>query len=184
MNWATKAKNSIYTRDSKGNLIIRDAVIMQGRNRTGSWSNFSGAPTKMNPAGGKRSFNLVLSESVANDLRDEGWNIKTMAPRDDQEDTLYFTEIILNMDKKVEPDVYLCTEWAGRKRKTRLHGDDVGQLDDIRFERVDINIYPHVHANGVKGHCNQLVVIQARNDLFGGEYDEWEDVADSEDQPW
>ena len=67
------------------------------------------------------------------------------------------------------------TEWAGKKKKTRLHGDDVGQLDDIRFARADVNIYPHVHDKGIKGHCNQLVVIQAKNDLFDGAYDEYEE---------
>ena len=176
MNWATKAKESVFTRDIKGNLIVRDAVIMQGMNRNGRWSNFSGGPTKINPAGGKRSFNLVLPENVANELIDEGWKVKSIPPRDDQDDVLYFTAI--------EPDVYLCTEWAGKKRKTRLHGDDVGQLDDIRFARADVNIYPHEHDRGIKGHCNQLVVIQARNDLFDGDYDEYEEVANEEEQPW
>ena len=54
-------------------------------------------------------------------------------------------------------------------------------LDDVRFEHADVNIYPHVHANGIKGHCNQLVVIQAVNDLFDGDYDEYEEVTDDQD---
>lgn len=177
MSWTSRAKNSQFSRDMNGNLQIRDAVIMQGRNQNGSWSNFSGHPTKVNPQGGKRTFNVVLTEDVATELQNEGWNIKMIPPRtDDQEDNLYFTEIVLNMEKKVEPDVYLCTEWAGKKKKTRLHGDDVAQLDDIRFARADVNIYPHVHDRGVKGHCNQLVVIQAKNDLFDGIYDEYEEA--------
>ena len=183
MNWTEKAKASIFGRDSRGNLVVRDAVIMQGKNKNGSWSNFKGAPTKVNTIGGKRTFNLVIPERMVKELEDDGWKIRSIPPRDDQDDILYFTEIVLNMEKKVEPDIYLCSEFGGRKRKTRLHGDDVGMLDDIRFERADVNIYPHVHANGVKGHCNQLVVIQARNDLFDGDYDEYEEVTD-EDQPW
>lgn len=175
MSWTSKAKESMFARDNNGNLLVRDAVIMQGRNANGNWSNFSGRKTKVNPNGGKRTFNIVLPEDVALELRDEGWNIKMMQPRDDQEDILYFTEIVLNMEKKVEPDVYLCTEWAGKKKKTRLHGDDVGQLDDIRFAHADVNIYPHMHDKGIKGHCNQLVVIQAKNDLFDGRYDEYEE---------
>ena len=138
MSWTSKAKESQFARDVNGNLLIRDAVIMQGRNANGNWSNFSGREKKVNPHGGKRTFNVVLPEDVAMELRSEGWNIKMMQPRDDQEDVLYFTEIVLNMEKKVEPDVYLCTEWAGKKKKTRLHGDDVGQLDDIRFARADV----------------------------------------------
>lgn len=176
MSWTSRAKESVFTRDQNGNLIVRNAVIMQGRNVNGSWSNFSGNPTRVNPGGGKRTFNVVLPENVAAALQDEGWNIKMIPPKsDDQEDILYFTEIVLNMEKKVEPDIYLCTEWAGTKKKTRLHGDDVSQLDDIRFARADVNIYPHQHDRGIKGHCNQLVVIQAKNDLFDGAYDEYEE---------
>ena len=176
MSWTSRAKESIFERDTQGNLVVRNAVIMQGKNINGNWSNFAGKPTRVNPSGGKRTFNIVMPEDVAQELISEGWNIKSIPPRsDDQEDVLYFTEIVLNMAKKVEPDVYLCTEWAGRKKKTRLHGDDVAQLDDIRFARADVNIYPHVHEGGVKGHCNQLVVIQAKNDLFDGAYDEYEE---------
>lgn len=176
MSWTERAKKSQFSHDMNGNLLVHDAVIMQGKNINGQWSNFSGRQTKVNPQGGKRTFNVVLPEDVALELQNEGWNIKMIPSKnDDQADVLYFTEIVLNMEKKVEPDVYLCTEWAGRKKKTRLHGDDVGQLDDIRFAQADVNIYPHVHSGGVKGHCNQLVVIQAKNDLFGGAYDEYEE---------
>lgn len=181
MSWVTRARDSKFSRDSKGNLVVRNAVIMQGRNRNGAWSNFSGTPSKLNPTGGKRTFNLVLPEDIAQEFMDEGWRVKSIPPRDDQDDVLYFTEIVLNMDKKIEPDIYLCSEYGGRKRKTRLHGDDVNVLDDIRFARADVNIYPHQHDKGIKGHCNQLVVIQARNDLFDGDYDEYEEMAD-EDQ--
>lgn len=172
-SWTENAKNSMFGTDDRGNLVIRNAVIMQGKTKNGGWTNFSGRPTVVNPRGGKRTFNVVLPEPVAQQMMAEGWNVKMIPPLDDQGDTLYYTEVVLNMEKSVEPVVYLCTEWNGNKKKTRLHGDDVKMLDNVRFRSVDVNIYPHVHDKGIKGHCNQFVAVQAQDMLFGGAYDEY-----------
>ena len=175
MSWANDAKNSLFGTDERGNLVIRNVVIMQGRTKNGKWSNFSGDPTQVDPRGGKRTFKIALPEEEALRMQEDGWNIKYMPPRDEQDDPLYFTEIVLNMEKRIEPEIYVCTEWDGRKKKSRLHGDDVGQLDGMRFLKADVNIFPRVHEHGIKGHCNQLVVVQAKGNLFDGDYDDYEE---------
>ena len=76
-----------------------DAVII--------WTNFEGRATKFNPNGGKRTFALVLTEEVAAMLREEGWNVKTRDGRDEGDDPLYFTEIVVNMESQFPPKVVL-----------------------------------------------------------------------------
>ena len=177
MSYASRAKESVFDCDERGNLVIENAVIF--------WTNFKGEPTRFNPQGGKRTFNVAIPEGWAQDLKDEGWNIKTREPIDEQDDILYFTECVLNMNSRYEPKVLLCTKWRGKKSMTTLHGDSVGKLDDIRFENVDLVIHPHQHDNGCKGYCNTLVATQAKADLFGGKYDDY-DTADGDDgtEPW
>jgi len=181
MSYATRALESKFDWDERGNLTVENAVIF--------WTNFKGAPTKFNPQGGKRTMNLALPEEVAMELKENGWNVKSRDPFDEQDDVLYFTECILNMNSRFEPRVMLCTEWHGKKSMTPLHGEGVGKLDDIRFENVDLIIHPHQHDSGCKGYVNTLIVTQAKRDLFGGKYDDYDIANDpnSDDdgtEPW
>lgn len=173
MSYASRVKESVFDWDDRGNLVIENAVIF--------WTNFKGEATRFNPQGGKRTLNVAIPEEMVEDMRDDGWNIKRRDPRDDQDDVLYFTECVLNMNSKYEPRVMLCTEWKGKKTMTALHGDSVGKLDDIRCENVDLVIHPHRHDAGCKGYVNTIVATQAKTDLFGGKYDDY-DVGDARDE--
>lgn len=166
MSYASRAKESTFEQDDRGNLIIDNAVIF--------WTNFKGEPTRFDAKGGKRTFNLALPEDVADTLRQDGWNVKSRDPYEEGDDILYYTECVLKMDSRYEPRVLLCSEWNGRKKMNRLHGDMVGELDDMRYENVDLVIRPHVHDSGCKGYCNTIVVTQAKSDLFGGKYDDYD----------
>lgn len=172
MSYATRAMESKYDWDERGNLVVENAVIF--------WTNFKGEPTRFNPQGGKRTFNLAFPIEVAEDLSENGWNVKRREPYDEEEDALYFTECVLNMNSKYEPRVMLCTEWNGKKSMNRLHGDLVGKLDGMRYENVDLVIHPHQHEKGCKGYCNTIIVTQAKSDLFGGKYSDY-DFNDGED---
>ena len=61
-----------------GNLNVERAAMI--------YKNFSGKPTKVNPAGGKRTFSLVLNEEYAERLFDQGWNVKVKEVRDQVEE--------------------------------------------------------------------------------------------------
>lgn len=182
MSFASRAKDSIFGRDERGNLTVENAVIF--------WTNFKGEPTKFNPQGGKRTFNVAIPEQVAMDLREEGWNIKERPPYDEDDDILYYTECVLNMRSQFIPRVYLCTEWNGRKSMRRLYDDNVGELDGMRYENVDLVIHPHEHEVGAfrfKGYCNTIVVKQAKSELFGGKYNDYnldEGIPDDDEVPF
>lgn len=170
MSYASRALESKYSWDERGNLNVENAVIF--------WTNFKGEPTRFNPQGGKRTLNLALHPDIAEEMRKDGWNVKTREPYDEQDDILYHTECVLNMNSQYEPRVLLCSEWNGKRSMTRLHKDNVGMLDDIRYANVDLIVHPHVHENGRKGYVNTIVVTQAKSDLFGGKYDDY-DLRDS-----
>lgn len=179
-SYAEKTKASIYSWDQRGNLKVEHAVIF--------WTNFRGDPTRFNPAGGKRVFNLGLTPAMAEELTEAGWNVHERAGREEDDDPLFFTEIVVNMKSQYLPRVYLCTERLGKKRMVRLYEDTIGELDNMRYENVDVVIHPHEHNVGAytfKGYANELIVTQAESELFGGKYAEYEmdERLDGSDEP-
>ena len=57
-----------------GNLNVENAVLL--------FKNFAGEPTRVNPAGGKRTFNLVLNQEYAEKLHAQSWNVKAREVKD------------------------------------------------------------------------------------------------------
>lgn len=177
MSWASRAKESNFyfeTVDGKTNLIVENAMIV--------WTNFAGEPTRFNPQGGKRYFSLVIPEDFAKELMDQGWNIKARQPKDEDDDVLYTTEVIVNMDSGWPPYVCLCSERDGKKIKRRLNADTIGLLDSTRAKCVDLVINPHNHNVGayrVKGYASAIMFTQAESHRFNGKYDDY--IDDSED---
>ncbi len=168
MSLLSKAENdSIFTTLTNGDISIEHAVVI--------WSNFAGRPTKFNPQGGKRTFNIVLPRKIADELTANGWNVKVREPRDEDDDPLIFTEIVLNMDSQYPPKVYLCSEFGGKKSMNTLDGSTVGELDDLEIENFDIIIHPYEHGRTeeyrIKGYANSIYATQAHNFDFGGKYD-------------
>lgn len=186
-SWANRANTeSEFSWNEYGDLIVKNAVIMQGKTKTGYWSNFSGAPTALNRQGGKRSFNLVLSEGMAMELIEMGWNIKHMEPLNEGDDDLYYTDVILNMNSQYEPRVFLATKWNGKTTINRLHGDMVNKLDDMRFSQLNVIIHPKDNGPDskfrFKGYCNQFEAIaREQTSRFLGDYgDDYEYHDDAE----
>ena len=168
MSLLSKAENeTIVKRLTNGDLSIEHAVVI--------WSNFSGRPTKFNPQGGKRTFNIVLPRVIADELSNDGWNIKVRDPRDEDDDPLVFTEVVINMDSMYPPKVFLCSEFNGKKSMNKLDSDTIGELDEIEIENYDMVIHPYEHNRTetfrVKGYVNSLYATQAHNLDFDGKYD-------------
>ena len=171
MSLLSRAEKSIFKKLNSGELVVENAVII--------WTNFAGAPTKYDRNGGKRTFNLVLPEYMADELTADGWNVKTREARDEDGDPLYFTEIAINLDARKPPMFTVYTEFAGKKRARPLRGDAVGELDNIDIESVDLVIGVHRYDGEkytAKGYANVVNVIQAKDEYFGDKYaDYYED---------
>ena len=109
--------------------------------------NFSGEGTTYNRAG-DRNFGIVVDDqAILGLLMKNGWNVKPLKSRDEDEEPRYFIPVAVRYDN-FPPKVYKI---SGR-RKTLLDEESVGSLDFDELENVDVTISPsNWEMNGKKG---------------------------------
>lgn len=148
------AKNQV------ANITLNDCRII--------FRNFSGKEGKFNPAG-RRSFCVILDNMLAADLEREGWNIKYLKPRDDEEEPQAYLQVRVNYGN-VDPKIYMVVG----KQKTLLDEDSVSSLDYAEIENVDLVIRPYEWdvngKSGITAYVKTMYVTVAR-DEFADKYD-------------
>ena len=103
--------------------------------------NFEGRSDKYNPAG-KRNFGLIINPEDAEALIEEGWHIKYLNPRDEDEEPQPYLKVNVSFSKK-PPVIYLVTEVRGKVKKTLLGENDIKLLDNAEFKNIDLDISPY-----------------------------------------
>lgn len=111
------------------NIVIENARI--------GFRNFSGKEGKFNPAG-KRNFCVFLDTPLAKTLEEDGWNIRWLKPRDDQDDDQAYLQVAVSYDN-IPPKIVMITSQG----KTILEDDTVGLLDWAEIKEVDLIIRPY-----------------------------------------
>lgn len=163
------ANQAVYTILSNGDLSVEGAAII--------YRNFAGEPTKFNPQGGKRTFALVLNQPIADRLVDMGWNVKHRPPREEDDDDLYYTEIVVNMGSDYPPRVNLVTKYGDKESMIRLDEETLNLLDNTIITNVDLIIHPYIHGRSnaagatVKGYLKTLYATSEPIMDFGGKYE-------------
>lgn len=135
--------------------------------------NFSGKEGRFNPAG-RRNFCVFLDDSSAAELADEGWNVKWLQPRTEEDEPQAYLQVAVSY-ANVPPKVWLVTS----KQKTLLDEDSINALDWAELESVDLVIRPYNYeVNGKSGVKAYLKTMYAKivEDEFA---DKYEDVPDS-----
>ena len=143
--------------------------------------NFAGKESKFN-AKGKRNFCLVLDNDVAEDLKDIGWNIKYLSPRDPDDAPQAYLQVAVAFDN-FPPKIWLIT--GGKK--TELTEDTISVLDYAEIENVDVIVRPYVWEvngkSGVKAYVKNMYVTIAENE-FEKKYRNLDEEDTGEDLPF
>ena len=150
-------------------LVVEHAAIL--------WTNFSGNPTKYRTDGGRRTFDLVLSGPVAAMLVGEGWNVKTISGRNQDDPTIYVTEIVVNPSAGL--GIFLCEEVEGKKTRRRLNPEEYASLDNYQYSDIAVLIHPYCHGRDnsagtkIKGYLRQMNLVKINDDFFREQFKEY-----------
>lgn len=134
------------------------------------WRNFSGKAGKFN-AEGQRNFNVVIDSETFKVLAKDGWNVRCIEPKADQDpDTppLYILPVKVSFGKR-PPKIQLISS-SGSKM---LDESTVNMLDFIDIKTCDVVVNPYNYnvlgKCGVSGYLKSLYVTMIE-DSFAAKY--------------
>lgn len=136
------------------------------------YRNFAGRGDKYNREGDRNFAVVIPNEDLANELVDNGWNVKIKPPRVDGDDPFMFLPVKLKFNDR-GPIAYLISG----NRRVRLDEDSIGCLDDIDIRNVDLDIRPFDwDVNGKTGRTAYLQTIEVTQEIdrFAARYAEEE----------
>ncbi len=112
--------------------------------------NFSGIEGKFNAAG-DRNFAVLIDPDQAQDMLDDGWNIKQLQPRDEGDAPQDYLKVTVKYPKEEgrrPPRIVLVTS----RGKTTLGEEDINILDWADIRDVDLIVRPYAwDINGKTG---------------------------------
>lgn len=145
------------------NIEIRNAKL--------KYKNFSGRATDFDPKG-TRTFNVVLDEEIAHELKADGWNVKERTPKEEGMPVTYDMRVKIRYDNY--PPVIAQVTSNGKKI---LKEEEIGMLDWAETTNIDLIIRPYNWENstgsGVTAYLKTMVVTLDEDPLLAeyGLYD-------------
>ena len=152
-----------------GNITIENAHILPGNFR-----NFAGNPDRFNPNGGVRSFCVSLDAGDVrydgrpldiNDLIDDGWNVKFLQSRDENDPPSPFIRVRIKYGYR-PPKIVQIT---GRG-KVELDEESINHLDWADIDTADVIINPYNYDTGKVTAYLQTLYVTIAEDTFAHKY--------------
>lgn len=125
-----------------------NTVLMEGVRLV--FKNFAGREGQYNSEG-TRNFAVLLDDTVAKAMAEDGWNVKWLKPReDDEEETQQaYLQVTVKFGGKARPPRVVLITSRGR---TNLGEDGVEMLDWADISNVDLIVRPYPWSvNGKSG---------------------------------
>ena len=138
-------------------MANENTVLMEGVKII--FRNFSGKEGQYNREG-DRNFAVLLDDDVAEAMAADGWNVKWLKPREDDEDEKEqaYLSVSLNFSKGRPPKVVLVTS----RGRTTLAEQDVELLDWADITNVDLIVRPYEWTvnskTGIKAYLQSIYV--------------------------
>lgn len=135
--------------------------------------NFAGKEGMYNREG-DRNFCVLLDHETAEQMARDGWNIKTLKARDEDEEDRPYLQVSVNF-KGRPPRVVMITS----RGRTTLYEDEVELLDWADIQMVDLIVRPYEWAvngkTGIKAYL-QSIFVTIQEDALELKYAEIDDA--------
>lgn len=162
-------------------LEIENVQLMGGR-----FKNFSGRATKYNREGDRFINVRIPSQEQAEELAEEGWNIKILDPKEEGDEPVYYLTVKIRYKVeggKKDPNIF---KGISSDNMHRLTPENTGDLDRDEVERADIVINPsYYNTNGKEGYSAYLdsLYVIIKGNRFASKYTVVDDepIAESEE---
>lgn len=126
--------------------------------------NFAGKAGKFN-AEGCRNFCLIIDPETADEFAKEGWNVRWLNPRDENEDPVPYLPVEVSYGKGRPPKVVQVTNHG----KTQLDEKTISNLDWAEIQSADIALNPYhwevSGKSGIKAYLKTMFVTIAEDDF-------------------
>lgn len=112
------------------NIVVMEGVRLIFRNFRGE-----GGPYNQE---GARNFGVILPDDIAEAMAADGWNVKYLQPRDEEEEQTPWLAVKVRYDVGRPPKIMLITD----RGKTALTENTVDTLDWADITNVDLIVRP------------------------------------------